>query len=132
MARIKSPSLFFVTSPRTPFKMRSEISLLVDEFAGQKWTANTALQAAFMKRLAKLPEFEGSFNQNDPALSARDRITRGPKALGLVDLDKISLTPAGKNFEDDDLAEEALLRQLLKFQLPSPFHTANSKNWLCS
>jgi len=127
MAHIKSPSLFFVTSPRTPFKMRSEISLLVNAFAGQKWTANTTLQAAFMNRLAKLPEFEGSYNQNDPALSARDRITRGPKALGFVNLDKISLTPAGKNFEDDDLAEEALLRQLLKFQLPSPFHTANSK-----
>ena len=27
------------------------------------------------------------------------------------------------NFIDDELAEEALLRQLLKFQLPSPYHT---------
>ena len=125
MARIKSPSLFFVTSPRTPFKMRSEIDLLVHDFAGQKWTANTVLQAAFMERLARLPEFEGTYNQKNPALSARDRITRGPKALGFVNLDKITLTPAGKNFLDDDLAEEALLRQLLKFQLPSPFHTTN-------
>lgn len=127
MAQIKSPALFFVTSPRSPFKMRPEIELLVREFGGLKWTANTSLQKSFMVRLAQLPEFEGSYDQNDPALSARDRITRGPKSLGFVDLSAISLTPAGKNFLDDDLAEEALLRQLLKFQLPSPFHTANAK-----
>ena len=127
MANIKSPSLFFVTSPRTPFKMRSEIDLLVKEFGGQRWKANSPLQAQFMRKLAQLPEFEGKFNQNDPALSARDRITRGPKALGLVDLNKIALTSAGERFLDDDLADEAILRQLLKFQLPSPFHKANSK-----
>lgn len=127
MAQIKSPSLFFVTSPRTPFKMRPEIDLLVREFVGLKWTSNTALQASFMERLAQLPEFEGSYSQNDPALSARDRITRGPKALGFVSLDRISLTQAGRNFLDDDLADEALLRQLLKFQLPSPFHKTNAK-----
>lgn len=127
MARIQGPTLFFFTSPRTPFKMRPEISLLAREFPGQRWIANTSLQAAFMRRLAQLPEFEGSCDQNNPALSARDRITRGPKALGLVDLRSIALTPAGKQFLDDDLADEAILRQLLKFQLPSPFHRANQK-----
>ena len=127
MATIQSPALFFVTSPRTPFKMRPEIALLVNEFSGQMWNANRTLQVAFMNRLARSPEFEGAYNQNDPALSARDRITRGPKALGFVSLDKIALTPAGRNFLDDDLAAEALLRQLLKFQLPSPFHKANER-----
>lgn len=58
------------------------------------------------------------------AFSARDRINRGPKALGFVDLKPtISLTSAGENFLDDNLLEETLLRQLLKFQLPSPYHT---------
>ena len=127
MAILKSPTLFFVTSPRTPFKMRPEIKLLTDEYAGQRWNGNTALQAGFMKRLATMPEFEGAVSQKDPALSARDRITRGPKALGLVALNRISLTPAGKSFLDEDTAEEALLRQLLKFQLPSPFHKANPR-----
>ncbi|MBR1870673.1 MAG: AlwI family type II restriction endonuclease [Kiritimatiellae bacterium] len=127
MAQIKSPTLFFVTSPRTPFKMRPEIALLTNEFAGEEWKGNTELQAAFMRRLATLPEFEGAISQKDPALSARDRITRGPKALGLVALDQIALTPAGENFLDDALADEALLRQLLKFQLPSPFHKANAR-----
>ena len=127
MATIQNPTLFFVTSPRTPFKMRPEIDLLVREFEGQRWVANKELQSAFMQRLAKLPAFEGLHSQNNPELSARDRITRGPKALGFVNLDKIALTAAGKNFMDDDLAEEALLRQLLKFQLPSPFHRANPR-----
>lgn len=127
MAIITNPTLFFVTSPRTPCKMRPEISLLVSQFAGQRWNANTSLQAAFMAKLAQLTEFEGSDGQKNPALSARDRITRGPKAWGLVDLDKISLTPAGVNFFDDDLAEEALLRQLLKFQIPSPFHRVSRR-----
>ena len=127
MAQIKGSSLFFVTSPRTPFKMRPEIDLLVREFAGRRWVKNHKLQVEFMKQLAKLPEFEGKYNQKDPDLSARDRITRGPKALGFVNLDRIALTSAGENFLDGDLAEEALLRQLLKFQLPSPFHTANAK-----
>ena len=127
MAVIKSPMLFFVTSPRTPTKMRSEIKLLVDKFAGKKWTGNTALQEEFMRLLARSPDFEGSYNQKNPALSARDRITRAPKALGFVTLDKISLTPAGAEFLNDETAEEALLRQLLKFQLPSPFHRENGK-----
>lgn len=127
MARIQGPTLFFFTSPRTPFKMRPEIDLLAREFHGQRWIANASLQAAFMRKLAQLPEFEGSCSQKDPALSARDRITRGPKSLGLVDLKCIALTPAGKRFLDDDQADEAILRQLLKFQLPSPFHKANPK-----
>lgn len=125
MAVIKSPTLFFITSPRSPAKMRPEIELLAREFGGEKWNGNKDLQTRFMQRLAQLPEFEGAASQSDPALSARDRITRGPKALGLVSLQKIALTPAGRNFCDTDLFEEALLRQLLKFQLPSPFHKTN-------
>ena len=122
MALIKSPCLFFTTSPRTPFKMRPEIRLLVEQFRGLRWEGNSALQADFMRKLAASDGFEGSLNQNDPALSARDRITRGPKALGFVDLSKIGLTAAGECFLDEDLSEETLLRQLMKFQLPSPFH----------
>jgi len=30
-------NIFFVTSPRTPFKMRDEIKLLIDNFQGKKW-----------------------------------------------------------------------------------------------
>ena len=117
MALIKSPCLFFTTSPRTPFKMRPEIRLLVEQFRGLRWEGNSALQADFMRKLAASDDLEGSLNQNDPALSARDRITRGPKALGFIDLSQIGLTAAGERFLDEDLSEEALLRQLMKYRM---------------
>ena len=121
MARLQGRTLFFITSPRSPFKMIPEISLLVKDFTGKEW--NTT-QEEFIKELVQDEHFEGTGSPNDLAFSARDRINRGPKALGFVDLKpSIQLTDAGKNFIDEDLCEEALLRQLLKFQLPSPYHT---------
>lgn len=55
--------------------------------------------------------------------SARDRITRSPKALGFVDLKPyIELTEAGNAFVYSKRPQEVFLRQLLKFQLPSPYH----------
>jgi hypothetical protein len=51
MATLKSKTLFFVTSPRTPFKMIPEIRLLVEEFTGQLWDNNT--QLLFEKRLSE-------------------------------------------------------------------------------
>lgn len=122
MARLKGRTLFFITSPRSPFKMIPEISLLVKDFTGKEW--NTTTQEEFIKELVQDEHFEGTGSPKDLAFSARDRINRGPKALGFVDLKpSIQLTDAGKNFIDEDLCEEALLRQLLKFHLPSPYHT---------
>lgn len=121
MASIKGKTLFFITSPRTPMKMQPEISLLVNQFSGRRW--DTRCQEEFITCLANDPAFEGVGSGSDPAFSARDRINRGPKALGFVDIKPtIALTDAGKNFIDEETAQEALLRQLLKFQLPSPFH----------
>lgn len=122
MARLQGRTLFFITSPRTPMKMLPEIEILVNNFTNRTW--NTQSQEEFMKCLAADPNFEGMGSPKDLAFSARDRINRGPKALGFVDLKPtISITEAGKNFLDEETAEEALLRQLLKFQLPSPYHT---------
>ena len=122
MARLQGRTLFFITSPRSPFKMIPEISLLVKDFTGKEW--NTTTQEEFIKELVQDEHFEGTGSPKDLAFSARDRINRDPKALGFVDLKpSIQLTDAGKNFIDEDLCEEALLRQLLKFQLPSPYHT---------
>lgn len=59
----------------------------------------------------------------DLALAARDRITRAPKALGFVDLKPaIALTDAGKMLLEGKRPDEIITRQLLKFQLPSPYH----------
>lgn len=123
MAKIKGKTLFFTTSPRTPSKMIPEINLLNQLFSGKPW--NTTSQEAFMNALVDSPYYESQGRPKDPALSARDRITRAPKALGFVDLNPvITLTDAGEKLVSGKRTEEVILRQLLKFQLPSPYHTS--------
>lgn len=125
MANIDSQTLFITTSPRTPEKMIPEIALLAKHFTGQPWNIQT--QKAFMGVLREENFFNGK-GENDPAFSARDRINRAPKALGFVQLTPtISLTPAGENLLNTRRTDEAFLRQLLKFQLPSPFHRPTQK-----
>ena len=129
MARIDSKVIFVTTSPRTPAKMIPEIELLNTHFSGQKW--NTDTQRAFMELLKEENFFNGE-GANDPAFSARDRINRAPKSLGFVVLSPyISLTPAGIELVEAKRKEEIFLRQLLKFQIPSPYHkpTENSADF---
>ena len=122
---IDSKVLFITTSPRTPEKMISEIDLLSKNFEGKKW--NTETQIAFMELLRNENFFNGSGN-NDPAFSARDRINRAPKALGFILLEPtIKLTESGKALISAKRKEEVFLRQLLKFQIPSPYHTPSEK-----
>jgi hypothetical protein len=126
MARIDSKVIFVTTSPRTPAKMIPEIGLLHTNFAGHRW--NNETQRAFMELLREENFFNGE-GANDPAFSARDRINRAPKALGFVILSPtIQLTPAGEELVNSRRKDEIFLRQLLKFQVPSPFHkpTENS------
>ncbi len=126
MARpINSKILFLTTSPRTPEKMIPEIELLIEYFAGSSWNNDT--QCAFMEILRKEQFFSGK-GENDPALSARDRINRAPKSLGFVTLSPyISLTPAGKVLLSSKRKEDIFLRQMLKFQIPSPYHKPTAK-----
>ncbi len=125
MAYINSQLLFLTTSPRTPSKMIPEIDLLVRHFNGQPW--NNETQRHFIEILREEQFFNGK-GENDPALSARDRINRAPKSLGFVNLSPaISLTPAGKMLLDSKYQDEIFLRQLLKFQIPSPYHKPTVK-----
>ncbi|MFI3321059.1 MAG: AlwI family type II restriction endonuclease [Rikenellaceae bacterium] len=125
MARIDSKVIFITTSPRTPSKMVPEIELLNSHFVGQVW--NNASQIAFIDLLKDENFFNGE-GANDPAFSARDRINRAPKALGFINLSPtISLTPAGEELIHSRRKEEVFLRQLLKFQIPSPFHKPSEK-----
>lgn len=122
---IDSKVLFITTSPRTPEKMIPEIELLSKKFEGKKW--NKENQIAFMELLREENFFNGS-GDNDPAFSARDRINRAPKALGFVLLEPtIKLTAAGKALISAKRKEEVFLRQLLKFQIPSPYHKPSEK-----
>ncbi|MGF1534761.1 MAG: AlwI family type II restriction endonuclease [Bernardetiaceae bacterium] len=126
MARINSKIIFVTTSPRTPAKMIPEIELLNTYFAGQEW--NTKTQQDFMELLKEKNFFNGQ-GAKDPAFSARDRINRAPKALGLVVLSpKIGLTPAGTELVNAKRKDEIFLRQLLKFQVPSPYHKPSEKS----
>lgn len=126
VANLKSKTLFFTTSPRTPLKMIPEIQILYNNFEGKKWNPNT--QVEFIKKLVEGNDFDGIGSEKDMAFSARDRINRAPKALGFVDLKPyVKLTEAGKNFISGKRTEEVLLRQLLKFQLPSPYHKEPEK-----
>lgn len=71
--------------------------------------------------------FNGS-GANDPAFSARDRINRAPKSLGFVLLEPtLQLTPAGHKFLTSRRTGEVLLRQMLKFQVPSPYHKPTNR-----
>lgn len=124
MARIDNKALFFTTSPRTPAKMIPEIRLLHELFEGRKWNSTT--QEEFIDSLAQSDFFEGTGSPTDKAFSARDRINRAPKALGFVDLKPyIALTEAGHALISGKRPQEIFLRQLLKFQLPSPYHIEN-------
>lgn len=57
MAYLKSKTLFFTTSPRTPLKMIPEIQVLYNNFEGEKW--NTKTQVEFIKKLADGNDFDG-------------------------------------------------------------------------
>ena len=126
MAYLKNKALFFTTSPRTPSKMIPEIQLLSENFSGRKW--NKQSQVEFIDLLAQTDFFEGSGSSKNKDFSARDRINRAPKALGFVDLSPhIELTNAGKALVYGNRPQEVFLRQLLKFQIPSPYHIETSK-----
>ncbi len=121
MAYLKNKALFFTTSPRTPSKMIPEIRLLSEHFTGRSW--NKQSQVEFIDLLAQSDFFEGNGSPKNKDFSARDRINRAPKSLGFVNLSPhIELTDAGKALVYGKRPQEVFLRQLLKFQLPSPYH----------
>ncbi|NBK99403.1 MAG: AlwI family type II restriction endonuclease [Erysipelotrichia bacterium] len=106
--------------------MIPEIKLLHEKFSGELW--NKSIQEQFIDELAQSSFFEGKGSPSDKAFSARDRINRAPKALGFIDLKpNIELTDAGKALIYGKRPQEIFLRQLLKFQLPSPYHAENQK-----
>ena len=122
-------TLFFTTSPRSPAKLIPEIKLLIDHFDGKPWTSgSTGTQIEYARLLAESKTFEGETSQKYDALSARDRINRAPQGLGFVNLKPcVCLTEAGHEFVYGKRPHEVFFRQLLKFQIPSPYHVESSK-----
>lgn len=114
--------------------MIPEIALLTERFSGCYWykTAGSPIvQEDFARALVENENFHQTNQLKNPGFSARDRIDRGPKSLGFVDLfPTVKLTEPGRLFIYGSQREqrEILLRQLLKFQLPSPYHRPASTN----
>ena len=76
-----------------------------------------------MEALIQEDFYVGTKSPNDPAFSARDRINRAPKAYGFVKLKPtVEITAAGEALIHARRKDEILLRQMLKFQLPSVYH----------
>lgn len=121
----KTRTLFAFTSPRTVEKIVPEIELLTDFFEGEKWNEDT--QIYFFHLLFDSDFYDGSAMPKNIPLAARDRITRAPKALGFVDLKPtIQLTEVGAKLVSGKRFHETITRQLLKFQLPSPYHKTSN------
>lgn len=129
--------LFFVTSPRSPFNMKDEINVLINNYEGKQWRANTEIQASFYRDIVDSDFYRGKLTPEEVietedkkvAFHGRDRITRAPKSLGIVNLDPIELTSAGNEYIYGKRPSEAFTRQLLKFQFPSPFHIDKEDNY---
>lgn len=120
----RTKHLFGFTSPRTIEKIIPEIQLLVENFRGEKWSGDDGVQLHYFDILYRSGFYEGEAYPADPALAARDRITRAPKSLGFIDLTpRIELTEAGSELITSSRPHDIISKQLLKFQLPSPFHT---------
>lgn len=114
------------TSPRSPYKLADELNLL-SQFEGQEWSRAT--QRAFAEELGRSDFFEGSIYQREPDFSARDRINRSPKTFGFVRFDhdnRIEITDAGRQLISNVRPTELFLRQLIKWQYPSPKHSGAS------
>ncbi|MCI7597441.1 MAG: AlwI family type II restriction endonuclease [Prevotella sp.] len=105
--------------------MVPEIDLLIKNFQGKRW--NKESQIHFMKILSEEQFFNGK-GKNNPAFSARDRINRAPQSLGFLVLrPTVELTPAGRSLIKSKRKDEVILRQLMKFQVPSPYHKPSEK-----
>ncbi len=120
----RTRTVFAFTSPRTIEKIIPEIQMLIKSFSGQEWNKKTQIE--YYDTLSRTENFKSTIQhqkENIKTFTARDRITRAPKALGFVNLEpKIELTEVGKRLLSGKRINEVIAKQLFKFQLPSPYH----------
>lgn len=98
-----------------------------EELNGCIWNKETQKEFYYLLRDRDFFESDNEKEPKEPELAGRDRINRLPKALGFVKLPVIGLTDAGKELLTSNNKEEILLRQMMKFQLPSPYHPLGKK-----
>ena len=131
MARFGERFLLGFTSPRTP-KLISEYIKVIEKNNLENLPYDTSFQEKFYMVLSEAKVAgEESGTAKDKALAGRDKLTRMPQALGFFITQrnkKFQVTEAGKLLKDEDLFEDVLLHQILKFQLPSPLHKESESN----
>jgi hypothetical protein len=125
----KTRAWWFPTSPRSPYKIRPELTFLkqVEHLA---WRPGAGFgQRAFAELLSNSKDYEGEVSGTYSDFAARDR-TRGPKILGLIKASgsgataSMKLTAAGERFLNlsPDQEEAFFLNQIAKVQFPSAVH----------
>lgn len=131
MARFGERFLLGFTSPRSPYLIPEYIRVIEsNELDGRVY--NGKFQSTFYEVLsnAKVAGEEAG-TAKDKAFAGRDKLTRMPQALGFFITQNnkpFRITDAGKLLNDDDLFEDILLHQMLKYQLPSKLHQESATN----
>jgi AlwI restriction endonuclease len=113
------------TSPRSPEKIAEELRLARDNgFLERVWDKLAQRDyAALLVKTAGV--YEGAGHAAQPDFAARDRIHRAPRTFGFVRIRPgrpLALTLAGQALLRGDNLPDLFLRQLLKWQYPSPNH----------
>lgn len=131
MANFGERFLLGFTSPRSPHLISEYIKVIDNNDLDGK-TYNAEFQTKFYEVLSKNKVAgEEAGRAKNKAFAGRDKLTRMPQALGFF------ITQSGKSFrvteagwllEDDDLFEDVLLHQILKYQLPSRLHKEKETN----
>lgn len=131
MSNFKSRYIFASTSPRNPKLIQSVLKTIKDSNLEAK-IYNEDVQRKFYYSWANSNAgVKGAKNSKDAALSGRDKLTRAPQALGFLKTQSgkpLTISDAGNLLMKDDLFEDVLLHQMLKFQLPSPLHHELEEN----
>ncbi|WP_461215664.1 AlwI family type II restriction endonuclease [Lacticaseibacillus sp. GG6-2] len=131
MATFSSRYIFFSTSPRNPRLIQGILKVILDGgLDGKAYTR--ALQAQFYNLYSESDVgVKGANSSKSPDLSGRDKLTRAPQSLGFLQTQTrkpLQITAAGKQLLNNDLFEDVLMHQMLKFQLPSPLHHETAQN----
>lgn len=131
MATFSSRYIFFSTSPRNPRLIQGILKVILDGgLDGKEYTRE--LQAQFYNLYSESDVgVKGANSSKSPDLSGRDKLTRAPQSLGFLQTQAgkpLQITAAGKQLLNNDLFEDVLMHQMLKFQLPSPLHHETAQN----
>ena len=133
MSTSKTRIWFIPTSPRSPGKIRNELTLL-SKFDKLDWwekdsSGKNINQLKFGKLLEDSDFYEGSISEAYPDFAARDRL-RAPQMFGFAYIDEggiLHITPAGWQLIKGERIETLFLKQALKLQFPSWQHGGNPR-----